>query len=77
MDSQRLRGLNPRQRALVAVAVLLDGREASVYLENDAVDGAVLKQAAEDLAQLDPELRMPFAGSLLRGALRGGGGRGA
>ena len=69
MDVQRFRGISPRQRALVAVAVLLDGREASLYLENDAVNGAGLQRAAGDLAGLEPELRMPFVGSLLRSAL--------
>lgn len=69
MDSRRLRALTPRQRALAAMAVLLDGREASIYLENDAVNGEALKEAAEDLSRLDPDLRMPLAGSLLRDAL--------
>jgi len=70
MDAQRFRSLSPRQRALVAVAVLLDGREAGIYLENDAVNGAGLKRAATDLASLEPELRMPFVGSLFRAALK-------
>jgi hypothetical protein len=70
MDAQRFRSLTPRQRALVAVAVLLDGREAGMYLESDAVNSAGLKRAASDLAALEPELRMPFVGSSLRSALR-------
>lgn len=69
MDAQRFRVLSARQRALVAMAVLLDGREAAVYLEKDAVDGSGLQKAAVDLASQTPELRMPFVGSLLRDAL--------
>lgn len=68
-DSQRFRSLRPEQRALVAVAVLLDGREAGMYLENDAINGEGLKRAALDLAGVAPELRMPLVGTLLRDAL--------
>jgi hypothetical protein len=70
MDTQRYRSLAPRQRALVAVAVLLDGREAGMYLENDAINGSGLQRAATELASLEPDLRMPFVGSLLRSALK-------
>jgi len=70
MDAQKFRNLSPRLRALVAAAVLLDGREAAVFLENDAVNGAALSRAAGDLAAQDLELRMPFAATMLRQALR-------
>jgi hypothetical protein len=70
MDAQRFRSLSPRQRALVALAVLLDGHEAGLYLENDAVNGAGLKRAAAELAALEPDLRMPYVGSVLRSALK-------
>ncbi len=70
MDAQRFRVLAPRQRVLVAMAVLLDGREASGYLKFDAVSGTALSKAADDLAAQPPELRMPFCGSALRQALR-------
>ncbi len=69
MDSQRFRSLPPRQRALVAIALLLDGRDAGIYLENDAVYGNGLKRAADELALLEPEMRMPFVGTVLRDAL--------
>ena len=69
MDSQRFRSLAPRYRALVAVAVLLDGREAGTYLENDAVNGPGLKRAAGDLSGLETELRVPFVGTMLRAAV--------
>ena len=70
MDAQKYRSLAARHRALVAIAVLLDGREASSYLEGDAENGLALSRAALDLATLDPELRMPFVGTLLRTALQ-------
>jgi hypothetical protein len=69
MDTQRYRSLSAEHRALVAVAVLLDGREAGMYLENDSVNGQGLKRAALDLASVAPELRMPLIGTLLRDAL--------
>lgn len=68
-DAQRYRSLSPRNRALVALAVLLDGHEAPVYLGNDATNGSDLHQAATDLSSQKPELRMPYVGSVLRMAL--------
>jgi hypothetical protein len=70
MDAVRFRGLPPKLRALVAVAVLLDGREAGAYLLTDADYGPDLAKAAEELASQAPELRMPFVGSALRAALK-------
>ena len=70
MDAQLFRSLSPKHRALVAIAVLLDGREASVFLEGDALHGDRLRKAALELSDLEPELRMPFVGTMLRGALR-------
>jgi hypothetical protein len=61
--------LAPRDRALVAVAVLLDGREAENYLQYDELYGAALKEAAHTLAMLAPEIRMPLAGTILRESL--------
>ncbi len=69
MDMQKFRALTPAARALVAVAVLLDGREAGLYLENDEQFGASLKRAADDLASLEIELRMAYVGTMLRAAL--------
>jgi hypothetical protein len=69
MDAQRFRVLSARHRALVAVAVLLDGREAANYLESDGVNGTAFKKAAIHLADQAPELRMPYVGSMLREAL--------
>ncbi len=69
MEGDRFRALSARQRALVAVAVLLDGIEAGNYLENDATQGKSLKLAASDLASQPIEMRMPLVGTLLRVAL--------
>ena len=69
MDSQRFRALTPRNRALVAIALLLDGREAHSYLEIDAISGTGMKRAALDLSDADAELRIPFVGTMLRIAL--------
>lgn len=70
MDLNSFRTLSPHHRALVAVAVLLDGREAGIYLENDRDAGDELVRAAADLGALAPEIRMPLAGTLLRQALK-------
>jgi len=69
MDVQRFRVLSTRQKALIAIAVLLDGREAAEYLENDLNNGPGLKRAAIDLASQDPEVRMAYLGTMLRESL--------
>lgn len=70
MDSRKFRALSAHHRAIVAIAVLLDGREAAAYLENDVVNGSALSAAATDISSLAPEIRMPFVGTLLRETLR-------
>lgn len=70
MDAQRFRAISPHHRALVAVAVLLDGHEAGIFLKNDAAHGAVLERAASEMAKLDLQLRMAYLGTILRTALR-------
>ena len=67
--SELFRTLPPEQQAVVAAAVLLDGFEAVDFLSVDSIDGALLSEAAAGLAALEPELRMPFVGTLLRRAL--------
>lgn len=71
MEIQRLRALSPRQRALVALAVLLEGRDASTYLENDALDGGTLSRSAQALSEQDLELRMALAATILRDCSKG------
>lgn len=78
MDTQRFRNLSAKDRLLVSIAILLDGREAATYLASDSVNGAGLKKAALDVAGIEPELRMPLVGTWLRQALSelgSGGGR--
>ena len=70
MDAQKFRNLAPRLRALVAISVLLDGREAGEYLAINLTDGPGLQKAAADLAELGPDIRMPYIGTALRAALR-------
>jgi len=61
--------LSARSQALVAFAVLLDGFEAGVILENDSKNGLELRAAAETLAGQSPELRLPLVSTLLRNAV--------
>ena len=68
-DASRFRALGSREQALVAIAVLLDGHDAGTYLRSDKERHVALGRAALDLAELAPELRLPFVGTLLRRAL--------
>jgi len=61
--------LNNRERAIVAIAVLLDGGDALEYLRIDASRGEALRLACEELLALDLDLRLPYAGTALRRAL--------
>lgn len=61
--------LSSEDKALVAIAVLLDGSDAPLYLSNDGTNGALLAGAAGSLAELDPDTRMPLLGTLLRMAI--------
>lgn len=70
MDLRSFRKLPAREKALVAIAVLLDGMEAASFLESDAQAGGLLRRSAAELAAQSPELRMPFLGSVLREAMR-------
>jgi len=70
MILNRLNSLSAQKKALVALAVLIDGREANAYLKSDSILGDVLSKAAAELSELEPELRMPLAGSILREAIQ-------
>lgn len=65
----RFNSLSAEKRALVALAVLLDGRESVAYLRADSLLLDALSKAAGELSELEPELRMPLAGTILREAL--------
>ena len=65
----RLRALSPREQALVAMAVLIDGHDAVECLSTDRDRHLALTRAAKDLAELPPDLKLPLAGIVLRQAL--------
>ena len=69
-DISRFRALSPKERAIVAVAVLLDGHDAADYLSSDKERRVALSRAAKDLAELPPDLRVPLTGTLLREAVK-------
>ena len=70
IELNAFKGLPPREQALIAVAVLIDGMEASSYFDAPEAGQAVdLRAIAGQLATISPELRMPLLGSLLRSAL--------
>ncbi len=66
------RSLSPRDRALVAVAVLVDGSDSKLYLECDAERAEQLKKAANELCTLEVDARVAFVGTVLRLALEEG-----
>ena len=68
-DISRFRALSPRERALVAIAVLIDGRDAIDFLSFDKERRTALVRAAEDLVDPNNEMRIPLTGTLLREAL--------
>jgi len=68
-DLSRYRALRLREQALVCIAVLLDGLDASDYLSSEKERKSALQRAAQDLASLSPDLRIPLSGTLLREVL--------
>lgn len=64
--------LTNEAQALVAVAVLLDGREAARFLATDADIGDELSAVANMLANLAPDLRSALVATILRAAIQGG-----
>ncbi len=65
----KFRSLTTYNKALTSLGVLIDGFEAQKYLELDETDGADLSGAAEEIARMKPDLRMPYLGTQLRQAL--------
>ncbi|MFO0417625.1 MAG: hypothetical protein ACK5Y6_10075 [Pseudomonadota bacterium] len=61
--------LSAYDRARVALAVLLDGGDAPIYLMNDQLRGADLRVAAEELLEMELDVRYPYVGTMLRLAL--------
>jgi len=61
--------LTPHERALVAVAVLIDGGDAGSILLLDSRRGELLKEAAMLFGSLELDARLPYMGTLLRRAI--------
>ena len=72
MSLSHFRALSPKERALVAVAVLIDGSDSSMYLESDSENAEQLKLAADELCSLEIDARVAFVGTVLRLALEEG-----
>jgi hypothetical protein len=72
MSLSHWRTLSPKERALVAVAVLVDGRDSKIYLESDSERAEQLTLAADELCQLEIDARVAFVGTVLRLALEEG-----
>jgi len=72
MSLSSWRSLSARDRALVAVAVLVDGSDSKVFLGFDGDRGEQLKRAAEELCSLEVDARVAFVGTVLRLALEEG-----
>ena len=61
--------LAPKDRIRVGIAVLLDGGEAPVYLMNDERRGGDLNAAAQELLNMELDVRFPYIGTFIRRAL--------
>jgi hypothetical protein len=61
--------LSAYDRARAALAVLLDGGDAPIYLMNDQLRGTELRAAAEELLEMELDVRYPYVGTMLRLAL--------
>ena len=69
MNFERFRNLSAHHRALVAVSVLFDGYEASMFLADDQENGALLSDVAKEIASLKPAFRNYISAHYLRTAL--------
>lgn len=72
MSLSTFRSLSARDRALVAVAVLVDGSDSKMYLDLDRDKSEQLRQAVEELCALEIDARVAFVGTVLRLALEEG-----
>lgn len=64
--------LTRHEQALVAVAVLIDGADATNVLGLDAKRAELLKACALEFSSLELDARLPFVGTLLRTSLEEG-----
>ena len=66
---EKFEKLDPKLRALLAVALIVDGREAMDYLKIDSEHGASFRELIEELGALEPDLRIGLMGTILRRTL--------
>lgn len=64
-----LESLSDDEQVLLAIAVLLDGFEAQVYLENDAHKGKVYSEVLQEICSQPVDVRIAYCGTQLRLAL--------
>lgn len=64
--SLRVENLDLDERLLVLLSILVDGEAAPLYLSPGAGTGSEIQESCKELAAMDPELRVAFAGTLLR-----------
>lgn len=69
MDISRFRVMSAKNRALVALGLLMDGSNAAYVLSHDLSLGEHYQKVCEELNSLEAELRLPLLGTLLRQAL--------
>ena len=61
--------MNPRERILVSLAVMIDGSDAVLYLENDKHRGLELGRIAKELVDMPIDIRTSLVGTLMRKAI--------
>ena len=65
-DLSRYRELSRHERIMALIAVLLDGQKGGFYLRSDKERAGAYDEVCSDLVHLNPELRLPLLGTLLR-----------
>ena len=63
---EKFMSCSAEEKALLALAVLLDGYDAVDFLMCDAEKGVFLAKIAKDLASIPVEVRVPLLGTVLR-----------
>ena len=62
--------LTAKERALISIAVLLDGIDAGLYLDSDLQSGNLYKTLADEISKKAPDVRLSYSGTLLRRAIK-------
>ena len=69
MEDLDFNKLTDKERALISIAVLLDGIDAGFYLESDLHSGSIYRKFADEISKEAPDIRLSHSGTLLRRAL--------